>query len=360
MAIAEMQRNTIAGQGATPLLDVQGLTVDIAVPAGTLHAVTDVSLTVNSGETFCVVGESGCGKTITSLAVMRLLPKTARIAAQRILFEGRDLLGLSDKEMLGLRGNRMGMIFQDPMTSLNPVFTIGNQLEEVYLRHRKAGRREARERAEFLLDKVGVQNPGMRLGQFPHQLSGGLRQRMMIAMTLMCEPALLIADEPTTALDVTVQAQILQLLKNLQREFRTALILITHDLGIVARMADRVAVMYAGRVVETGTSAEIFAAPQHPYTRGLLACIPVPGSHGKRLGSIPGIVPSLIGENEGCMFRNRCSYASEACRHGEIALREMSPGRAYRCILEPDHALRDATHDPAAAVTQAPAQANMQ
>jgi peptide/nickel transport system ATP-binding protein len=179
---------------------------------------------------------------------------------------------------------------------------------------------------------------------------------MMIAMTLMCEPALLIADEPTTALDVTVQAQILQLLKNLQREFRTALILITHDLGIVARMADRVAIMYAGRVVETGTSAEIFAAPQHPYTRGLLACIPVPGSQGKRLGSIPGIVPSLIGENEGCMFRNRCSYAGEPCRHGEIALRELSPGRGYRCILEPGHGMSEAARDPATMASQATVQ----
>jgi peptide/nickel transport system ATP-binding protein len=171
-------------------------------------------------------------------------------------------------------------------------------------------------------------------------------------MTLMCEPALLIADEPTTALDVTVQAQILQLLKNLQREFRTALILITHDLGIVARVADRVAVMYAGRVVETGTTAEIFAAPQHPYTRGLLACIPVPGSQGKRLGSIPGIVPSLIGENEGCMFRNRCGYVSEPCRHGEIALRELSPGRGYRCILEPDHALPEGVRESSKAAVQ--------
>jgi peptide/nickel transport system ATP-binding protein len=195
----------------------------------------------------------------------------------------------------------------------------------------------------------------MRLGQYPHQLSGGLRQRMMIAMTLMCEPALLIADEPTTALDVTVQAQILQLLKNLQREFHTALILITHDLGIVARMADRVAVMYAGRVVETGAAAEIFAAPQHPYTRGLLACIPVPGSQGKRLGSIPGIVPSLIGENEGCMFRNRCSYAGELCRRGEIALRELSPGRGYRCVLEPDHAAPRGALGPSPAASRATA-----
>jgi peptide/nickel transport system ATP-binding protein len=317
------------------LLQVDGLSVDIEVPAGTLHAVSDVSFAVAPGETFCVVGESGCGKTITSLALMRLLPRRAKLRARAIAFEGRDLQSLSERDMAALRGDRMGMIFQDPMTSLNPVYTIGDQLEEVYLRHRKASRREARARAEYLLDRVGIMAPKVRLAQFPHQLSGGLRQRMMIAMTLMCGPALLIADEPTTALDVTVQVQILQLLADLQREFKVALILITHNLGVVARIADRVAIMYGGRIVETGTAEEVFAQPRHPYTQGLLDCIPGHGATGRnsRLGSIPGIVPSLIGESRGCSFRNRCGYATAICAEGEIALRELSPGRGYRCVL---------------------------
>jgi peptide/nickel transport system ATP-binding protein len=227
------------------------------------------------------------------------------------------------------------MIFQDPMTSLNPVYTIGNQMEEVFLRHGKGGRREARERAEYLLDKVGIAAVASRLGQYPHQLSGGLRQRVMIAMALMCDPLLIIADEPTTALDVTIQAQILHLLADLQREYRMALVLITHDLGVVARMADRVMVMYAGRVVETGTTAELFAAPLHPYTCGLLDCIPIPGktARGTKLGSIPGMVPSLIGTHEGCNFRNRCAYAVAPCA-APIALRERGPGRATRCVLD--------------------------
>ena len=334
-------RVTAAGaRTAEPaVLEIRDLCVDIAVPAGVLHAVSGVGFTVRPGETVCLVGESGCGKTITSLAIMRLLPRRATIRAERLVFEGRDLLGLTEREMAALRGNRMGMIFQDPMTSLNPVYTIGDQLAEIYRQHRRAGRREARERAEFLLRHIGIASPGLRLGQYPHQLSGGLRQRMMIAMTLMCEPALLIADEPTTALDVTVQVQILQLLRRLQSEFRTALILITHDLGIVARMADRVAVMYAGGVVESGAAAEIFAAPQHPYTQGLLACIPVPGAKG-RLGSIPGIVPSLVGATEGCHFRNRCPHAMARCAAGEIAGRSHGPEHVYRCLLEPGDAVQ--------------------
>jgi peptide/nickel transport system ATP-binding protein len=320
-----------------PLLEVDGLTVDIDVPGGRLHAVTDVRFSVNAGETFCLVGESGCGKTMTSLALLRLLPRRARLSARRIAFEARDLTRASEREMAALRGNRLGMIFQDPMTSLNPVYTIGNQLEEVYLRHRGGGRRQARERAEYLLGRVGISSPKLRLGQFPHQLSGGLRQRMMIAMTLMCEPSLLIADEPTTALDVTVQAQILRLFKELQREFGLALILITHDLGVVAQMGERVAVMYAGRIVETGTVADVLRAPRHPYTQGLLDCVPVPGAdRASRLGAIPGIVPSLIGDVSGCSFRNRCRYAAPECAAGAIAMREIGPGRAYRCVLPPD------------------------
>jgi peptide/nickel transport system ATP-binding protein len=320
-----------------PVLEVKQLSVDIDVPAGTLHAVSGVDFDVRRGETFCLVGESGCGKTISALAVMQLLPRRARMNAQRIAFEGEDLLAMDHGGMAGLRGDRMAMIFQDPMTSLNPVYTVGNQLQEVYIRHGKGNRRAARDRAHYLLGKVGITAPELRLAQYPHQLSGGLRQRMMIAMALMCDPVLIIADEPTTALDVTVQAQILHLLGDLQREFHMALILITHDLGVVARMADRVAVMYAGQIVETGTTAEVFAQPTHPYTQGLLRCLPAPGKtdRGARLGSIPGIVPPLIGDFSGCLFRNRCVYAAPRCAESAIPLRELGTGRGSRCLFDP-------------------------
>ena len=238
--------------------------------------------------------------------------------------------------MSDIRGNRMAMIFQEPMTSLNPAYTIGNQLEEALLRHRRISRREARERAVYLLDRVGITAAGSRLKQYPHQLSGGLRQRVMIAMALMCSPSLILADEPTTALDVTIQAQILHLLAELQREFAMGLVLITHDLGIVARIATRVVVMYAGEVVETGTAAAIFAAPAHPYTRGLLACIPVPGRtrRGERLGTIPGMVPSLIGETQGCNFAGRCALRHRCLPPGADIPLEASGGGAHlvRCI----------------------------
>jgi peptide/nickel transport system ATP-binding protein len=241
--------------------------------------------------------------------------------------------------MSDIRGNRMAMIFQDPMTSLNPAYSIGNQLEESLLRHRKVTRREARDRAVYLLEKVGITAAESRLGQYPHQLSGGLRQRVMIAMGLMCGPELIIADEPTTALDVTIQAQILLLLADLQKEFGMALILITHDLGVVARVADRVAVMYAGQIVEAGTAAEVFERPTHPYTRGLLDCIPIPGKTepGAQLGSIPGIVPSLIGHQHGCSFRERCALAHEACAVPEVVpFLELGERRGYRCVLTPE------------------------
>ena len=317
------------------VLRVEGLSVAIGTPSGTLRAVSDVDLHVDRGETLCIVGESGCGKTITSLGIMGLLPRRARLSARRLSLEGRDLLKLSGRERAALRGDRMAMIFQDPMTSLNPVYTIGNQMEEIYVRHGKGNQKEARERAEYLLQKVGISAAASRLGQYPHQLSGGLRQRAMIAMTLMCDPTLIIADEPTTALDVTIQAQILHLLSDLQREYQMALILITHDLGVVARMADRVVVMYAGQVVETGTAKEVFAAPRHPYTRGLLECIPIPGKTrpGAPLGSIPGIVPSLLGPITSCQFGNRCPQAFADCAKAAVPLRETAPGRADRCLL---------------------------
>lgn len=320
------------------VLTVENLSVDIDVPAGVLHAVSGVSLHVDKGETLCIVGESGCGKSITSLAIMDLLPGKAQLTADRLELEGTDLLSLSEKQYAALRGNQMGMIFQDPMTSLNPVYRIGEQLEEVYRQHGKGGRKEARERAAYLLDKVGIIAPDERLAQYPHQLSGGLRQRMMIAMTLMCDPTLVIADEPTTALDVTMQAQTLRLLKSLQTEFQMGMILITHDLGVVARMADRVMVMYAGYVVETGTVDEVFDRPVHPYTQGLLQCIPVPGRTAAtgRLGSIKGIVPALVGDLEGCMFRNRCDYVNEACKRGDVPFNEMTERRGYKCHLPED------------------------
>jgi len=322
----------------TALLEVDRLSVEIPLTIGTLRPVRGVSFEVARGETLCIVGESGCGKSLTSLAIMDLLPRRARRSAARLVFDGVDLTSLPERRMADLRGNRMAMIFQEPMTSLNPAYTIGNQLEEALLRHRKVPRAEARERAVFLLEKCGITAAGERLSQYPHQLSGGIRQRVMIAMALMCGPKLIIADEPTTALDVTIQAQILHLLASLQREFDMAVILITHDLGVVARIADRVAVMYAGEVVETGTAAEIFARPLHPYTEGLLRCIPVPGRtrRGEHLGSIPGMVPSLIGTLEGCAFRNRCPHAFADCAARAVPLAETAVGRSYRCLLPPE------------------------
>ena len=319
-----------------PLLEVDNLHIEIPAAEGTLHPVRGVSFALDRGETLGIVGESGCGKSLTALALMALLPANARRNAGALRFGKDDLLALTEVEMARrIRGNRIAMIFQEPMTCLNPVYTIGRQLMEAMLLHRKVSRAEARARAISLLERVGIPAAGSRLKQYPHQLSGGQRQRVMIAMALMNEPELIIADEPTTALDVTIQAQILRLLVELQRELKMALILITHNLGIVARMADRVAVMYAGEFVEKGQTAELFAAPHHPYTAGLLASIPVPGklSPGARLGSIRGMVPSLIGEIRGCAFANRCDFASEACREA-VPLRELGPDRAFRCVLE--------------------------
>jgi peptide/nickel transport system ATP-binding protein len=317
------------------LLEVSGLDVRIPLLTGMLHAVRGVSFEVAAGETLCIVGESGCGKSLTSLAIMGLLPQRARRSAVRLRLDGRDLAALRPRAMADIRGSDMAMIFQEPMTSLNPAYTIGNQLEEALLQHRRVSTAAARDRAVHLLEQVGITAAAQRLRQYPHQLSGGLRQRVMIAMALMCGPKLIIADEPTTALDVTVQAEILNLLRSLQKEFGMGVMLITHDLGVVARIADRVAVMYAGQVVETGTVKEIFDTPLHPYTQGLLRCIPVPGrtKPGEHLGSIPGVVPSLVGEIKGCAFRNRCRYAFAACATTEVQLAEASPGRASRCLL---------------------------
>ncbi len=332
------------------LLEVEGLSVDLPVARGTLKAVRGLSLAVHAGEVVCLVGESGCGKSMTALALMNLLPRGALRQARRLVFAGHDLLTLPEREMSDLRGSELAMIFQEPMTSLNPCYTVGNQLEEAMRRHAAVSRAQARERARLLLEKVGVTSAPSRLMQYPHQLSGGLRQRVMIAMALMCNPRLLIGDEPTTALDVTTQAQILRLLAALRREFGLALLLITHDLGIVARIADRVAVMYAGQIVETGTVDEVFRRPLHPYTQGLLRCVPAPAAaaaaaaggplQGRRLGSIPGMVPSLVNPAAECSFRERCPYAFADCAQGDVPLAELAPGRAFRCRLTPEQALR--------------------
>ncbi|MBU0972696.1 MAG: ABC transporter ATP-binding protein [Proteobacteria bacterium] len=297
------------------ILTVDNLVVDIPTPAGVLHAVRDVSFGLKKGRTLGIVGESGCGKSVTVMAIIGLLSKKIRVTAEQLKFSDMDLLGLSGRKFADIRGEHISMIFQEPMTALNPVYTIGEQLTEGYLRHRSATKANARNKALRLLDRVGISSAERRLNQYPHELSGGLRQRVMIAMALMCDPDIIIADEPTTALDVTIQAQILSLLSELQKETGTAMIIVSHDLGVISRVADHVLVMYAGRIVESGTAEQIFATPTHPYTQGLFSCIPVPGKtpKGSMLGSIPGVVPSLIGDLKGCMFRPRCDLASDRC-----------------------------------------------
>lgn len=312
----------------TPVLEVSELNVLF----GATRAVNAVSLHVNPGETLCLVGESGCGKSAACLAIMGLLGHGAHRTAGRIRFRGMDLMQLSEREMARLRGNRMAMIFQDPMTSLNPAHTVASQMVEVLRRHRRASRRQALDRAAELLHRVGVESPDVRLQQFPHELSGGLRQRVMIAMSLMCDPELLVADEPTTALDVTVQAQILRLLRQLQRELGLAMLLITHDLGVVAHVADRVSVMYGGEVVESAPVVSLFAQPAHPYTRGLLGCVPVLGQtrRDRPLSTIPGSVESITPDFVGCPLRNRCELADAHCVQ-DPPLRYVQQDHMYRC-----------------------------
>lgn len=337
-----------------PILSVRNLAIDIPVGGGTLHAVRGIDFDLDRGETLCIVGESGSGKSLTSLAIMGLLSGGLKRSASRLDFDGTDLLTASSRQMRRLRGARMAMIFQEPMTSLNPAYTIGDQLAEALLLHERVGRAAALDRAVEILEKVGISAARSRLSQYPHQLSGGLRQRVVIAMALMCGPDLIIADEPTTALDVTIQAQILRLLVSLREELGVAMILITHDLGVVARVADKVAVMYAGNLVETGTVGQVFDAPMHPYTRGLLRCIPIPGrtDRGGRLGTIPGFVPSLVGDVRGCPFRGRCPEAVEACA-GDIPRREIEGGtHAFLCVHADGHRGRDC--DTSAAVSGVP------
>ena len=319
-----------------PILKVRNLRLTIPLGSGQLNAVRGIDFDLQRGETLCIVGESGSGKSLTALSIIDLLGRSIERQADCLEFDGIDLLKAGPRQMRSLRGDRMAMIFQEPMTSLNPAYTIGDQLVEAFRLHRRVDKAAARARAVELLETVGITAAVSRLGQYPHQLSGGLRQRVMIAMALMCEPELIIADEPTTALDVTIQAQILRLLAELTREMRVAMIFITHDLGVVARIADKVAVMYAGELVEAGTAKKVFEAPAHPYTRGLLGCIPVPGrtQRGAPLGAIPGIVPSLIGEVAGCAFRSRCTEATEACK-AFIPHRVAEEGsHSFRCVHE--------------------------
>ena len=323
--------------GQRPSLEVRNLKVELGAHGGRFDVIRGIDLTVHPRETVCLVGESGCGKTITSLALLDQLPKVAKVTADRMDFEGIDLRKLSKRAFSDIRGDRMAMIFQDPMTSLNPVYTIGNQLVEVFTRHGKGTKKEGYERVEYLLERVGIKSPRERIKAYPHELSGGLRQRMVIAMALMCNPSLIIADEPTTALDVTVQAMTLGLLKDLQDEFGVSMVFITHDLGIVSRIADRVEVMYAGQIVESGTTEEIFTQPSHPYTQGLIDCIPIPGKtkRGSRLGSIPGVVPSLVGAQHGCSFRNRCPYSTALCAELAPPFRSSGSSHGYQCHFEP-------------------------
>ncbi len=325
-----------AENGNRHLLQISGLKTHFFTPDGVAKAVDGVSLILDEGETLCVVGESGCGKTVTALSILRLIPDPpGKIVAGEIRFRGRDLLTLPEKEIRGVRGNEISMIFQEPMTSLNPVFTVGYQIVEAIALHQGLGKRAAWDQAVKMLDKVGIPDPAQRAGEYPHQLSGGMRQRAMIAMALSCNPKILIADEPTTALDVTIQAQILELMNRLQEDFGTAIIMITHDLGVVAEVADRVAVMYAGVVVEEGSAAQIFAAPKHPYTQGLLESIPrIDSGRGDRLKEIPGVVPSLYRVPVGCKFGPRCPHVADRCHEKEPTLFPISDGHQARCWLE--------------------------
>jgi oligopeptide/dipeptide ABC transporter ATP-binding protein len=321
----------------TPLLDVRDLRTWFHVMDGTVKAVDGISFSIGPGRTLGVVGESGCGKSVTALTIMRLLDiPPAEIASGQILFEGRDLLKLSEDEVRKLRGFEMAMIFQEPMTSLNPVFRVGDQVAEAIAQHLPVTKQEAADRAVEALRRVGISYPERRARQYPHELSGGMRQRVMIAMGLSCEPKLLIADEPTTALDVTIQAQILELIKELQEQTGAALMLITHDLGVVAEMVDEVMVMYAGRVVEHGTAEEVLLAPRHPYTEGLLASIPSRGMRGQRLNVIQGAVPNPFNMPAGCNFAPRCPYRFEPCAVHDPRLGEVD-GRRVACWrwLEP-------------------------
>ncbi len=338
MALAENEKTT--------LLDIRDLQTQFFTEAGRVKAVDGVSFNVKRGEVLGLVGESGCGKSVTSLSIMRLIQQPGRVVGGEIIFDNKDLLKISEKEMRDLRGNRISMIFQQPQSSLNPVFRVGDQLTEVLFLHENVSREDAERRAIELLRMVGIPEPERRALAYPHELSGGMAQRVMIAMALACVPELLIADEPTTALDVTIQAQILDLMRSLRSRMETSIILITHDLGVVAEMCDRVNVMYAGRIVEEAPVNDLFATPKHPYTAALIGSTPVLGEADKALTTIPGSVPNLINLPAGCKFAPRCEARVannlEICTEQEPELRQISPQRWVRCWLHDDSAPKPA------------------
>ncbi len=324
-----------------PLLSVQGLSVEFRTRRGVARVLDGVSFDLQRGQTLAVVGESGCGKSVTALAILRLINQPpGRIAAGRVMFDGRDLLALSEPAMRQVRGNRISMIFQEPMTSLNPAYSVGDQIAEAVRLHQGLSRAAALQRAVEMLEAVGIPDPQRRVHEYPHQFSGGMRQRVMIAMALACQPDVLIADEPTTALDVTVQAQIFDLIADLRDRTGTAVVLITHDMGVVAEMADRVLVMYAGHIVESGAVAEVLRTPLHPYTRGLIAC--APGARtalpGQMLEEIPGSVPSLLERGAGCLFAERCAQVMPRCRSQLPPRSAPAEGRTVMCWLHAEHA----------------------
>ena len=320
------------------MLEIKGLKTHFKTDDGWLHAVDGVDMTLDAGETLCVVGESGCGKSVTAKTVMKLIDMPpGKIVAGQVLWQGRDLVPLSPQEMQSIRAKEIAIIFQEPMTSLNPVFTVGEQIAESLRLHEGLSHKDAMDRAVEMLRLVRIPTPERRIKDYPHQFSGGMRQRVMIAIALACKPKLLIADEPTTALDVTIQAQILDLMAELKSTMGMAVMLITHAMGVVAEVAQRVVVMYAGKVVEEATVEELFANPRHPYTQGLIRSIPridLAATHKTRLEAIPGTVPKLIEPAEGCRFAGRCRHATPACTAATPPLREVSPGHKVACILE--------------------------
>lgn len=314
------------------ILNIQNLKVVFPTAQGILRAVEGIDLQVEKGKCLAIVGESGCGKSVTSLAAMKLLnPAEAIVRVDKMEFDGVDMTSLSDKEMQEFRGKKISMIFQDALSALNPVMTIGKQLDEVFLRHMKISKKEARKRSVEALRLVGVPDPKMRYKAFPHELSGGMRQRVLIAMAFACSPELIIADEPTTALDVTIQAQVLEVLKKMQKEQGTALILITHDLSVVVHMADEICVMYCGKMVEKAPTKELFHHPLHPYTQGLIASVPKMGDEKGNFVQIPDTLPNPIHKPKGCYFHPRCPYATDKCREKMPVLRTIADGRQVRC-----------------------------